>query len=933
MASMSTPSANSVQTAPTQRKARKGKEKAISSRASTPRPAAPQIQLPPADRPCPPNFLRNQRALLGLAGLVGGLNPKQLSVPRGSSAHNPIVIDDSDTSVAAGPLTSQPQSISRHPAPAPVGPGQLSPPNGEEILASLIRSGNLLPVVQSLVRLLSGPAPNAPAPPRLPTRTGWEHPSPNSAPPLKRRKLNNVPAGATDWDVPYPFQEGQGPQGYEATWAQQRARALLADLVGLIQGAAKKVAVKGYYQQQERERKRKWAEEGIIRGYYRARTATYGLELDRATSQRPSQLGITTSMTSSNFPQSSFVPQMSQTRQTMSEPPSQLMQPPSVQIAQPERSSTPEEATPLLAQESSTSFDDWVASLLAPSDAQSHPSDASLTNEQFAGLDLPSYFDDWLSLLNTFPPGDPNDGESHTTFDDTLNALASISGPVPSDSAHIPALISSPTTSSVTSPSVVSPQASSLASVFALTDTQSHPALQALDSAFNIAAPVDSIPDHLIDPALLAIHNNSNEASPERGPSVPSSSNALLDAMSATPTDSTFDELFGAGEGVAPVVGNEADAMTTSNMLSTPMLTSPLSGSASPLASTMSLADRDPATPDWSWAFGDPGVAGVPSEAAEPHGGVIANLGIDAADLRALEMELEQVCGSMDILPQLSESSQLETNMQVVSEAGTDTKVDVGDGSHAMRLDPLVLEPPCTDASKLQPTKLSPVVPVALRTATSSFALPEQARSVQSPDASQVSTSDCAVVQPSLPSSRPPPDMANEDGLPPPARIQTDTGYYTGAVVDAQPTASMHPALRDLQADQTDGLLHAHSPIVQSASCVPTQSESSAVPSADPAIAGPSSVHSPPASTPGLMLSSLLALASPSFASTFHHGATQKTLTKAPRAQLLTRARALKGELERARERARIELWEMTMEMGGLVAVGKELDAMNKQQL
>ncbi|OSX58859.1 hypothetical protein POSPLADRAFT_1041168 [Postia placenta MAD-698-R-SB12] len=175
--------------------------------------------------------------------------------------------------------------------------------------------------------------------------------------------------------------------------------------------------------------------------------------------------------------------------------------------------------------------------------------------------------------------------------------------------------------------------------------------------------------------------------------------------------------------------------------------------------------------------------------------------------------------------------------------------------------------------------------------------------------------------------------MANEDGLPPPARIQTDTGYYTGAVVDAQPTASMHPALRDLQADQTDGLLHAHSPIVQSASCVPTQSESSAVPSADPAIAGPSSVHSPPASTPGLMLSSLLALASPSFASTFHHGATQKTLTKAPRAQLLTRARALKGELERARERARIELWEMTMEMGGLVAVGKELDAMNKQQL
>ncbi|KZT73681.1 hypothetical protein DAEQUDRAFT_638799, partial [Daedalea quercina L-15889] len=71
------------------------------------------------------------------------------------------------------------------------------------------------------------------------------------------RKLNSVPAGASDWDVPYPFEAGQGPADYQSTWAKERARRLVRELVTLVRDAAKKVAVRGYLQEQDRARKRK----------------------------------------------------------------------------------------------------------------------------------------------------------------------------------------------------------------------------------------------------------------------------------------------------------------------------------------------------------------------------------------------------------------------------------------------------------------------------------------------------------------------------------------------------------------------------------------------------------------------------------------------------------------------------------------------------
>ncbi|KAI0926089.1 hypothetical protein AcV5_008646 [Taiwanofungus camphoratus] len=447
---------------------RKGKERAsASSRSSTPRPTPPPIELPSPDEPPPPNFLRNQQALLGLAGLVGGINPANLStrVARGSSARNPIVINDTDTEppANAGPLTSQPPSLARRPLAASTTlPQQLPPPTGEEVLATLVSQKNIFPVVESLLRLLAGSAQSAPLPPHLPTRTGWERVAPGSAPALKRRKLNKVPAGAADWDVPYPFQSGQGPADYQMTWARERARQLLADLVGLVQGAAKKAAVKAYYQQQDRERRRKWMERGgeiKIAGHYRPETAFYGLEGHRQTQQG----SRSRSMSGTSTPIPSTSAQVGGSTRGAGE--------------------LAEQRAGDAGQQSLVSFEDVMASFLGSTD-QHQPGLSNTSAQEQATTSFsahftspsptlaestPPFFNDWLTLLNAFPPGDPNDPNISPAYDDTLDAFASASASVPNS------LFGDPTY------------------------TQSQASVRDTPSTN------ESIPDYLIDPALFAL--------------------------------------------------------------------------------------------------------------------------------------------------------------------------------------------------------------------------------------------------------------------------------------------------------------------------------------------------------------------------------------------------------------------------------------------
>ncbi|RPD60063.1 hypothetical protein L226DRAFT_486633, partial [Lentinus tigrinus ALCF2SS1-7] len=209
--------------------------------------------------------------------MVGGVNPANLPKPRdtrGTTAEDPIVVEEE-------PSLPQQPSIGKRPVwPGQTDPSQLPRPTSEQILGSLLRQKNVFPVVVSLLRLLAPGAPSlASVPPNYPyypypypypyqvtpassAPASWTRSqSPEqaslggtsagvSAPPLKRRKLNSVPAGAADWDVPYPFEEGQGPENYRMNWERERSKQLLADLVQLVKGAAQKAATKTWYQQQ-----------------------------------------------------------------------------------------------------------------------------------------------------------------------------------------------------------------------------------------------------------------------------------------------------------------------------------------------------------------------------------------------------------------------------------------------------------------------------------------------------------------------------------------------------------------------------------------------------------------------------------------------------------------------------------------------------------
>ena len=248
-----------------QRRPPKSKSKSL-----TPISPAPPITLPGPNEPTPPNFLRSQSSLLGLAGLIGSVKPAQLythgpqptpvqqsrshSPIRGSTPTNPIVLDDDQEQHPCG-QHQMPQCLD-----------QLDPEIlRSNIMNSLTKEKNIFPVLESLIKLLGGephlPSTNPLSQPfARPYGHGIFNARPSSSvaplsppgsftttaaiPPPKRRKLKHVPAGAVDWDVPFPFAAGEGPQAYRDTWARDRAKQLVTQLLELVQNAAKRAAIK-----------------------------------------------------------------------------------------------------------------------------------------------------------------------------------------------------------------------------------------------------------------------------------------------------------------------------------------------------------------------------------------------------------------------------------------------------------------------------------------------------------------------------------------------------------------------------------------------------------------------------------------------------------------------------------------------------------------
>jgi hypothetical protein len=209
---------------------------------TTPRPAPP-INFPNPDEPLPSNFLRNQQALLGHAGLISGLDPSTLSTKyhKGATSQNPVIIEDELDPPPLGKGDAYPFDSSLLPSPS-----------SEEVVSSLVKQKNIFPVLESLLRLLSGTGVSNIPPAVMPfcsPASSFNALSKERGAAPKRRRLNSVPAGAADWDVPYPFQQGEGPTNYRLYWEKERLKQLLSQLGVLIKGAHRSAAARTYLQQ------------------------------------------------------------------------------------------------------------------------------------------------------------------------------------------------------------------------------------------------------------------------------------------------------------------------------------------------------------------------------------------------------------------------------------------------------------------------------------------------------------------------------------------------------------------------------------------------------------------------------------------------------------------------------------------------------------
>lgn len=261
----------------------KGKQKEVRSRTGTPRPTPPPIHMPDPGAPPPPNFLRNQQALLGLAGLVGGVDPANLNrstAGSGSSSKNPIIVEEGH----------EPPSIAQHSRLPRIDPSQLPTPSTDAILDTMIKQKNIFPVLSSILKLISSAATPA-APYYNPYQYSYAHsPSPTPSaendgpPPAKRKKVTKVPAGASNWDVPFPLDNDEGSQEYLARWERARTKQLVVQLVNLIKSAAHKAATKAYMQKVNQAQKDRSPapppSDPHVMGHYRPATMFYGMELE-----------------------------------------------------------------------------------------------------------------------------------------------------------------------------------------------------------------------------------------------------------------------------------------------------------------------------------------------------------------------------------------------------------------------------------------------------------------------------------------------------------------------------------------------------------------------------------------------------------------------------------------------------------------------------
>jgi hypothetical protein len=96
------------------------------------------------------------------------------------------------------------------------------------VLGQLAKDPNVVPLLQAIVEYVYK-TNLVPAQSRLVKISSA--PAVSGVRPIKRRRLQRVPAGAESWTVPFPFPQGEGPQYYRETWEMKRLIVLLGSLL------------------------------------------------------------------------------------------------------------------------------------------------------------------------------------------------------------------------------------------------------------------------------------------------------------------------------------------------------------------------------------------------------------------------------------------------------------------------------------------------------------------------------------------------------------------------------------------------------------------------------------------------------------------------------------------------------------------------------
>jgi len=556
--------ANSTGEAPTSTrsagKTKKWSRPSSSSRhdSEPPTPRGMEFTLPDPSAPPPVHFLRNQENLLGTAGRVAGVKPAAITHTRGTTPSNPILVDDEDAPL----IGRQHRTRFRETSQPSIDPAKLSAPSNEEIVSVLVGQKDIFPVLESILKLIAKGVPQRPAP----RHTGFERRQPGDyqntagstaySQPAKKRKLNRVPAGASDWDVPYPFPEGEGPTAYEQTWERERGKQLISELIKLIKVAARKAATKKYLSDQEKlqvvsggkdqqsERDRK------VNGYYRPETAMYGLGMDQPHTGKVQEQILKDTSNASHLGKGSTTNN------------SQLQERPASTTSS-SSAMTNFNSPPTDLVQANLAFDQLFSSLAAVAPGEGPSSSALASGLQLGELSTSSIqptepegvdqnmFDTWMTFLDAFP----------VSFESTSDSSIDVSN-ASTPSATTPSLRSTPgldnhgsfPPNSSTNPSDFQAILNSMLGhpILPVPSSGVQEPLSSFDFDFATVAQVmpSSIVDHQIDPSLLAISTPRTESSSNLG------ENMDLDTMQAASPMPSMSSFEGSADPTTPASAN-----------------------------------------------------------------------------------------------------------------------------------------------------------------------------------------------------------------------------------------------------------------------------------------------------------------------------------------------------------------------------------------